>query len=80
MSSRRVPAPAGAGVAGVHRWLWRRAHFTDENAVGVISMLLTLARMGPSRSLSARAAIQAGSAWKVAHFFSRSASDSQAMK
>src|SRR5262249_5772516 len=55
-------------------------HFTDETAVGVISMLLTLARMGPSRSLSARAAIQAGSAMKMGHFLSRSASDSQARK
>ena len=42
--------------------------------------LVMLARMGPSRSLSARAAIHAGSAWNVAHFFSRSASNSQARK
>ena len=37
-------------------------HVTAEKAVGCKNMLLTLARMGPSRSLSLRAAIQAGSA------------------
>src|SRR5215510_5819415 len=68
-----------AGV-GRHNAGDAKPHFTDEKAVGVISMLLTLARIGPSRSLSARAATHAGSAMKVAHFFSRSASDSQARK
>jgi hypothetical protein len=54
------------------------AYFTDENAVGVSSWTATLATIGPSFSVSARAEIHAGSAWKAAHFLSRSASDSQA--
>src|ERR1700740_2810982 len=74
-TARRQARPAPDGQR-----LPRYRHFTDENAVGVRNMLLTLARIGPSRSLSARAEIHAGSAWNAVHFFSRSASDSQAIR
>jgi hypothetical protein len=57
-----------------------RDHFTDENAVGTSNWLTMLPTIWPSASVFARAAIQSGSAWKAAHFFSRSASDSQARK
>ncbi len=55
-------------------------HFTAENAVGWRIWLCAFARIGPSFSLSARAEIQAGSLINAFHFFSRSASDSQANK
>ena len=44
------------------------------------AMSRTTASRTAERSLSARAETQAGSAWKAVHFFSRSASDSQAMR
>src|SRR3954466_12869959 len=55
-------------------------YLTDENAVGVRIWLTMLPTIWPSASLSARAFIQSGSLMKPAHFFSRSASDSQARK
>src|SRR5579863_7320090 len=55
-------------------------YFTAEKAVGCRIWLLAFARIGPSFSLSARAEIQAGSLMKAFHFFSRSASDSQARR
>jgi hypothetical protein len=55
-------------------------HFTDENAVGIRNWLETLATMAPSFSVSARLACHSGSAAKAFHFFSRSASDSQASR
>ena len=39
-----------------------------------------LATIAPSFSVSARLVIHSWSDWKAAHFFSRSASDSQARK
>ena len=55
-------------------------HFTDEKAAGCRIVLLMLATIGPSFSLSARPEIHAGSAMNALHFFSRSASDSQASR
>src|SRR3954471_12983997 len=55
-------------------------YFTAENAVGARIWLTMLPTIWPSASLSARAFIQSGSLMKPAHFFSRSASDSQARK
>ena len=49
-----------------------------ENAVGWRIWLCAFARIGPSFSLSARAEIQAQCFMKAFHFFSRSASNSQA--
>jgi hypothetical protein len=43
-------------------------------------MFSTLAMIGPSRSDSARLACHSGSAMNAAHFFSRSASDSHAIR
>src|SRR5262249_49878092 len=60
------------GNAGMH------PHLTEENAVGTRSWLTILPTIWPSASVLARAAIQSGSVWNAAHFFSRSASDSQA--
>jgi len=54
------------------------AYFRVENAVGVSNWLTMLPTIWPSASLWARAAIQSGSVWNAVHFFSRSASDSQA--
>ena len=51
--------------SGPHEVANGGSYFTVENDVGVRSMLLTLETIGPSRSLSARAEIQAGSAWKA---------------
>ena len=59
---------------------WGEAHFTDENAVGTRNWLTMLPTIWPSSSVLARAEIHSGSLWKAAHFFSRSASDSQARK
>ena len=55
-------------------------HLTDENAVGTRNWLETLATIAPSFSVSARLACHSGSAAKAFHFFSRSASDSQASR
>src|SRR5579862_1648098 len=64
------PAPSGQLRPG--------AYLTEEKAVGRRNALVMLAMIGPSFSLSSRALCQAGSAWNEFHFFSRSASDSQA--
>src|ERR1051326_8458778 len=58
----------------------RRRYFTAENAVGCKIWLLALSKIAPSFSLAARAEIQSGSAMNAFHFFSRSASDSQASR
>ncbi len=50
----------------------------DENDVGLRNELLTEATMGPSLSLSVRAAIQVGSVWKAFHLVSHSPIESQA--
>src|SRR3984893_68178 len=55
-------------------------HFTAENDVGTSSWLTILPTIWPSSSVLARAAIHSGSLWNAAHFFSRSASDSQAKR
>ena len=72
---------AAAGLAVVTIRASRRApghalhYFTDENVVGRRIMLLILARIGPSRSLSERRDIHSGSDRNSLHFFSRSASE-----
>src|SRR4030081_3327885 len=58
--------------------LRKAGHFTDENEVGTSNCLTMLPTIWPSSSVLARAAIQSGSLWNAAHFFSRSASDSHA--
>ena len=55
-----------------------RTHFTEENEVGCKISFVTLVSKGPFASVCARALIQSGSAPNLAHFCSRSASDSQA--
>ena len=55
-------------------------YFTAENAVGARMKFFTLATIAPFFSVSARALCQSVSAPNAAHFFSRSASDSQATK
>ena len=67
-------------IAAPHPVNRRRAYFSAEKAVGRKKELLMLAMIGPSISLSSRTLSQAGSAANVFHFFSRSASDSQASK
>ena len=56
------------------------AYFTDEKAVGCRMVFLMEATIGPSRSLSARAANHSGSAMNAPIFCSRSASDSHARR
>ena len=60
--------------AAVHRY------FTDENAVGDQELVRDVGTIAPSFSVSARLACHSGSAAKAFHFFSRSASDSQASR
>jgi hypothetical protein len=55
-------------------------YLIDENEVGARIKFFTLATIAPFASVFARALNQSGSAPKAAHFFSRSASDSQARK
>src|SRR3712207_831085 len=52
-------------------------YLTDENDVGLRNELLIEATIGPSLSLSVRAAIQVGSVWKAFHLVSHSAIESQ---
>ena len=54
--------------------------FTDENEVGVSSVLVIEATIGPFFSVSARAFSQSGSAPNAPNFCSRSASDSHFRK
>lgn len=56
----------------------REDYWTDENDVGLRNELLIEATIGPSLSLSVRAAIQAGSVWKAFHLVSHSPIESQA--
>src|SRR5204863_3482899 len=51
-------------------------YFTDEKLVGCRNEFATRCTIGPFASVSARWRCHSGSAWKVFHFFSRSASDS----
>ena len=74
MMTECAPARHEVGSPRSHRYL------TDENAVGGRSWFETLATIAPSFSVSARLACHSGSAWKAFHFFSRSASDSQASR
>jgi len=64
------------GATDIHNGL----STTDENGVGTNSWLTILSTIWPSSSVFARAAIHSWSLWNEAHFFSRSASDSQARK
>src|ERR1700716_1084806 len=51
-------------------------YFTDEKLVGCRKEFATRWTIGPFASVSARWRCHSGSAWKVFHFFSRSASES----
>lgn len=64
----------------IHRACIKRCkdYLTDENDVGLKNELLTEATIGPSLSLSVRAAIQVGSVWKAFHLVSHSPIESQA--
>src|SRR5271166_2491005 len=57
-----------------------KVYFTDEKLVGCRIWFSTRATIAPFFSVSARLVLHSGSAWKAAHFFSRSASDSHLRK
>lgn len=72
---------ARISAAGVHAVAGIAARYlTDENAVGCRKLLVIVATIGPSFSVSARFAIHSGSAMKAFHFCSRSARLSQASR
>jgi hypothetical protein len=68
--AHRIYKPQSSRRPG-HGFLQRREGRWRED------LLLMLATMGPSRSLSLRTLCQAGSFWNAVHLVSRSASDSQ---
>src|SRR5713101_7706823 len=69
----RGPSPCSPCLCG-------EFYFTSEKLVGCRIWFSTRARIAPFFSVSARALIHSGSAWKAFHFFSRSASDSHFRK
>src|SRR3954447_24025687 len=75
-----LPEYQGCAQAPPRRPRAGSLYFTAEKAVGARIWLTMLPTIWPSASLSARPFIQSGSVMKAAHFFSRSASDSQARK